>query len=206
MRGTLGLFRFSYYEAFEEQLRPMEISATNDFAKPECIFPSQATVTNATYPLARQLLLTVNYRNMRDSDINEFLVQSLTRSQQIAEKRSLVPLPDETRDTELAWLERKLRAGHHLLRVRYCSRSEHIAASQRERRLSKSSFRRYLALNGGLRRSEIMITVFRRIATSLVLVGLGLSLAAMPAVSTAAQPKTEGSLRLAADQHQAEHA
>jgi hypothetical protein len=61
-------------------------------------------VTNATYPLARQLLLTVNYRNMRDADINEFLVQSLTRSQQIAENASLVPLPDETRDTELAWL------------------------------------------------------------------------------------------------------
>lgn len=104
VRGTLGLFRFSYYEAFEEQLRPMEISASNDFAKPECIFPSQATVTNATYPLARQLLLTVNYRNMRDADINEFLVQSLTRSQLIAENASLVPLPDETRDTELAWL------------------------------------------------------------------------------------------------------
>jgi len=104
VRGTLGLFRFSYYEAFEEQLRPMEISASNDFAKPECIFPSQATVTNATYPLARQLLLTVNYRNMRDPDINDFLVHSLNRSQDMAESASLVPLPDETRDTELAWL------------------------------------------------------------------------------------------------------
>lgn len=37
-----------------------------------------------------------------------------------------------------------------------------------------------------------MITVFRRIATSLVLVGLGLTLAAMPAVSTAVQPKKTG--------------
>jgi len=104
VRGTLGLFRFSYYEAFEEQLRPMEVSASNDFAKPECIFPSQATVTNATYPLARQLLLTVNYRNMRDPDINEFLVDSLSRSQELAESVSLVPLPDETRDKEIAWL------------------------------------------------------------------------------------------------------
>jgi len=104
VRGTLGLFRFSYYEAFEEQLRPMEISASNDFAHPECIFPSQATVTNATYPLARQLLLTINYKNMKDQDINDFLVQSLNRSQQIAENNALVPLPDETQDTELAWL------------------------------------------------------------------------------------------------------
>ncbi|MBN8866930.1 MAG: substrate-binding domain-containing protein [Solirubrobacterales bacterium] len=105
VRGTLGLFRFSYYEAFEEQLRPMEISASNDFAKPECIFPSQATVTNATYPLARQLLLTVNFKNMRDPDINDFLTQSLARSQQLAENAALVPLPDETRDTEQAWLD-----------------------------------------------------------------------------------------------------
>ncbi len=104
VRGTLGLFRFSYYEAFEEQLRPMEVSASNDFANPECIFPSQATVTNATYPLARQLLLTVNYRNMKDPDINDFLVQSLSRSQALAEDVALVPLPDETRATELAWL------------------------------------------------------------------------------------------------------
>jgi ABC-type phosphate transport system substrate-binding protein len=104
VRGTLGLFRFSYYEAFEEQLRPMEVSASNDFAHPECIFPSQATVTNATYPLARQLLLTINYKNMKDQDINDFLVQSLSKSQQLAENAALVPLPDETQDTELAWL------------------------------------------------------------------------------------------------------
>ncbi len=104
VRGTLGLFRFSYYEAFEEQLRPMEISASNDFAHPECIFPSQATVTNATYPLARQLLLTINYKNMTDPDINDFLVRSLSRSQQLAEDAALVPLPDDTQQTELAWL------------------------------------------------------------------------------------------------------
>ncbi|MDQ2622360.1 MAG: substrate-binding domain-containing protein [Actinomycetota bacterium] len=105
VRGTLGLFRFSYYEAFEEQLRPMEISASNNFNKPECVFPSQATVTNATYPLSRQLLLTVNYRNMKDSDINDFLTNSLSRSQALAEEAALVPLPDEVRDTEQSWLD-----------------------------------------------------------------------------------------------------
>ena len=82
----------------------MEISASNDFANPECIFPSQATVTNATYPLARQLLLTINYKNMTDTDLNDFLVQSLSRSQQLAENAALVPLPDDTQATELAWL------------------------------------------------------------------------------------------------------
>lgn len=105
MRGTLGLFRFSYYEAFEEQLRPMEISASNNFNRPECIFPSQATVTDATYPLSRQLLLTVNYRNMKDPDINNFLRASLARSQSLAEAAALVPLPDEVREREDAWLD-----------------------------------------------------------------------------------------------------
>jgi ABC-type phosphate transport system substrate-binding protein len=105
VRGTMGLFRFSYYEAFEEQLRPMEISSSNDFRKPECIFPSQATVTNATYPLSRQLLLTLNYKNMNDSDINDFMTSALTNSQKQAEAAALVPLPDEVRDTEQSWLD-----------------------------------------------------------------------------------------------------
>ncbi len=105
VRGTMGLFRFSYYEAFEEQLRPMEVSASNDFRKPECIFPSQNTVTNATYPLSRQLLITVNLKNMNDSDINDFLTDALRNSQKQAEEAALVPLPDEVRDTEQAWLD-----------------------------------------------------------------------------------------------------
>jgi hypothetical protein len=41
---------------------------------------------------------------MKDPDINEFLVQSLSRSQRLAEDAALVPLPDETQATELAWL------------------------------------------------------------------------------------------------------
>ena len=62
-------------------------------------------MTNATYPLSRQLLLTVNYKNMKDSDINDFLTESLARSQDLAEQAALVPLPDETRDTEQGWLD-----------------------------------------------------------------------------------------------------
>ena len=103
-RGTLGLFRFSYYEAFEEQLRPMEISSSNDFANPECIFPSQVSVTNATYPLARQLLLTVNYRNMLDGDINDFLTSALSNTQEQAQQTSLVPIPDDTLLAQQTWL------------------------------------------------------------------------------------------------------
>jgi ABC-type phosphate transport system substrate-binding protein len=102
--GTLGLFRFDFYELWEERLRPMEIEATNSESRPECIFPSQATVTAATYPLAHQLLLTVNLKTMKEAEVNQFLAFALDHSQQTAVEETLVPLPDEVKDTELAWL------------------------------------------------------------------------------------------------------
>lgn len=103
--GTLGLFRFSYYELWEERLRPMEIEATSSEGQPECIFPSQSTVTDATYPLARQLLLTVDLGAMKEAEINEFLSFAVAESQPAAEAAALVPLPDEVKNTELAWLK-----------------------------------------------------------------------------------------------------
>jgi ABC-type phosphate transport system substrate-binding protein len=102
--GTLGLFRFDFYELWEERLRPMEIEATNSERKPECIFPSQSTVTDATYPLAHQLLLTVNLKTMKEAEVNQFLAFALSESQNAAVDETLVPLPDEVKDTELAWL------------------------------------------------------------------------------------------------------
>ena len=102
--GTIGLFRFSYYELFEEQLRPMEVSASDDANKPDCVFPSQATITDGSYPLARQLLLTINYKNMDDADINDFLSYGIERSQVLAEKSALVPIPDGTRIEQQGWL------------------------------------------------------------------------------------------------------
>jgi ABC-type phosphate transport system substrate-binding protein len=102
--GTLGLFRFDFYELWEERLRPMEIEATNSESHPECIFPSQSTVTDATYPLAHQLLLTVNLKTMKEAEVNQFLAYALSESQEAAVDETLVPLPDEVKDTELAWL------------------------------------------------------------------------------------------------------
>lgn len=102
--GTLGLFRFDFYELWEERLRPLEIEATNSENRPECIFPSQSTVTAATYPLAHQLLLTVNLKTMKEAEVNQFLTFALAESQRAAVAETLVPLPDEVKDTELAWL------------------------------------------------------------------------------------------------------
>ena len=82
----------------------MEIEATNSENKPECIFPSQSTVTDATYPLAHQLLLTVNLKTMKEAEVNQFLAFALAHRRSAAVDETLVPLPDEVKDTELAWL------------------------------------------------------------------------------------------------------
>ena len=82
----------------------MEISSSNDFSEPECIFPSQVSVTNATYPLARQLLLTVNYKNLLDGDINDFLTSALANAQEQAQRTALVPIPDDTLLAQQTWL------------------------------------------------------------------------------------------------------
>lgn len=102
--GTLGLFRFSYYELWEERLRPMEIEVSEE-GGPQCVFPSQSTVTDASYPLARQLLLTVDLETMREAEVNEFLSFAVANSERVAIEKALVPLPEEVRNTELAWLE-----------------------------------------------------------------------------------------------------
>ena len=62
----------------------MEIEATNSENKPECIFPSQSTVTDATYPLAHQLLLTVNLKTMKEAEVSQFLDFVLSESQEAA--------------------------------------------------------------------------------------------------------------------------
>jgi ABC-type phosphate transport system substrate-binding protein len=102
--GTLGLFRFGFYELYEERLRPMEIEATNSEAHPECIFPSQTTATDGSYPLSHQLLLTVNLATMKEPEVNQFLAGALEESQAAATAQTLVPLTDEVKNTELAWL------------------------------------------------------------------------------------------------------
>jgi ABC-type phosphate transport system substrate-binding protein len=157
LKGTIGIFRFSYYELFEQQLRPMEIwdpeiaaqaledmngvrvvhdatapaagagtststtsttststTATtttsttttpagdskddvvvNADRTPWCVFPSQQTITNGSYPLSRRLLLYVSRLNLRRKEVQAFLTSYLQRAQQLASANRLVPVPDD---------------------------------------------------------------------------------------------------------------
>jgi ABC-type phosphate transport system substrate-binding protein len=101
--GRVSYFRFSYYELFEDQLRPLEISAA-DGAGRSCVFPSQQTITDGSYPLARQLLITTTTAAMKRSEVQTFLLSYLRRARDLATTHRLVPLPEATLAQEEAWI------------------------------------------------------------------------------------------------------
>lgn len=102
--GTVGLFRFSYYENFEDQLRPMEVDL-GVTRRQNCIFPSQQTVTDGTYPLARRLLLYTTTRSLRRPEVKQFLNGYVNRAQALALAARLVPLPEPQRQQQLQIIE-----------------------------------------------------------------------------------------------------
>ncbi|MBB6627273.1 substrate-binding domain-containing protein [Nocardioides sp. KIGAM211] len=101
-RGHVAYFRFSYYELFEDQLRPFEI--TRPDGQRNCIFPSQSTITSGEYPLSRQLLITTTTRSLGRREVSDFLKHYLARAQDAAVAARLVPLPDQTVLVQRAWL------------------------------------------------------------------------------------------------------
>jgi len=101
-RGHVAYFRFSYYELFEDQLRPFEITLPD--GRVNCIFPSQRTITSGEYPLARQLLLTTTTRSLARSEVQDFLTHYLRGAQDLAQQARLVALPNDTVSNELKWL------------------------------------------------------------------------------------------------------
>lgn len=101
-RGHVAYFRFSYYELFEDQLRPFEITLPD--GRVNCIFPSQRTITSGEYPLARQLLITTTTRSLARAEVQDFMAHYLRSAQTLAQQARLVALPNETVTAEQKWL------------------------------------------------------------------------------------------------------
>jgi ABC-type phosphate transport system substrate-binding protein len=101
-RGHVAYFRFSYYELFEDQLRPFEITTPD--GQMNCIFPSQRTITSGEYPLARQLLITTTTRSLARPEVKDFMSHYLANSQKAAADAHLVPLPAATVSLQQDWL------------------------------------------------------------------------------------------------------
>jgi len=102
LNGRVAYFRFSYYELFEDQLRPFEVTLPN--GRRNCIFPSQLTITSGEYPLARQLLITTTTQALERREVNDFLEFYLRRAQRAASEQRMVALPDETVAIQQRWL------------------------------------------------------------------------------------------------------
>jgi ABC-type phosphate transport system substrate-binding protein len=105
--GTLGYFGFAFYEDHTEELRPLEIDSGSKRPQLNCIYPSAQTIANGTYPLSRQLLLTVPLQDMRRTEVADFLRFYLAQAPSLASDAELVPLSAETLSTEVSWLDGK---------------------------------------------------------------------------------------------------
>jgi len=181
--GVIGGFRFTYYELFEDQLRPMEIdygvpvtasgqpvtledlseadqrriraltTATTEtvpevdvqatqtidgeittvptaraipdlpasqlpdktkdgekiYPGPNCVFPSQVTITSGAYPFSRRIYL-FTYRQALERDVvKAYLTEALNRAQSDAANNRLVPITDAQLQQELEIINNKGR-------------------------------------------------------------------------------------------------
>ncbi|ANH37167.1 Phosphate-binding protein PstS precursor [Nocardioides dokdonensis FR1436] len=101
-RGHVGYFLFSYYELFEDQLRPFEITGTD--GERSCIFPSQRTITSGEYPLSRRLLLTTTTRSMDRPEVADFLLHYLDGAGAAAVEAQLVALSHGDIEQQKDWV------------------------------------------------------------------------------------------------------
>jgi ABC-type phosphate transport system substrate-binding protein len=105
--GTIGYFSLAYYDSHQEQLRPLEIDSGSLRPRLNCIFPSARTIGDGSYPLSRQLLLTVSLQDMRRPEVESFLKFYLEQAPSLASSAEFVPIPAGVSSTEVSWLEGK---------------------------------------------------------------------------------------------------
>lgn len=100
--GRVAYVRSSYYHLFEDQLRPLEISAGG--TADDCVFPSDTTVIGGQYPLGRRLLLTTTMRALDRPEVAAFLASYLAHARETATAKRLIALPRAQIRTQLAWV------------------------------------------------------------------------------------------------------
>jgi ABC-type phosphate transport system substrate-binding protein len=87
--GAVGIFSFSYYELWEDQLRPLEIDGqTGD----RCVFPSDETIASELYPLSRTLRFYTTTRSLRRPEVQTYLVRILQQAAELAADFELIPV------------------------------------------------------------------------------------------------------------------
>jgi phosphate transport system substrate-binding protein len=102
--GVVGFVPFTFYEQWEEQLRPMEIwssSPGSGAQEPNCVFPSAQTVSSGHYPLSQQLLVYTTRQAFARSTVREYLLYLIANAQSLATRAGLVPITTQQRDADL---------------------------------------------------------------------------------------------------------
>jgi hypothetical protein len=106
--GVIGFVRFTYYEQWEEQLRPFEIWAAGSSPgaqgaaqSPNCVFPSAQTISSGHYPFAFHLVLYTTRQALKRGVVRDYLSYLLTNEQAYAAGAGLVPVTDRQRNSDL---------------------------------------------------------------------------------------------------------
>ncbi|MEZ5154737.1 MAG: substrate-binding domain-containing protein [Solirubrobacterales bacterium] len=100
--GVVGIIGFSYYELYEEELRPLEIDGQNGN---RCVFPSEETIASELYPLERTLRVYTTQRSLDRQEVQEFLRSYLRNAEDLAARSELIPIGDDIRVQELKRIE-----------------------------------------------------------------------------------------------------
>lgn len=100
--GVAGIIGFSYYELYEEELRPLEIDGQNGN---RCVFPSEETIASELYPLERTLRIYTTQRSLNRQEVQEFLRSYLRNAEELAARAELIPIGDDIRSQELKRIE-----------------------------------------------------------------------------------------------------
>lgn len=100
--GNVAFFRFPYYEAHVDRLRPFEITLPD--GELNCVLPSRRSIVDGTYPLSRQLLLTTTVRSLERVEVEGFVDFFLDESDDLAREVGLVALPPGIIRLQRSWI------------------------------------------------------------------------------------------------------
>ncbi|MEZ5061499.1 MAG: substrate-binding domain-containing protein [Solirubrobacterales bacterium] len=106
--GTVGFLGFSFYELYEDKLRPLEIDGQSG---DRCVFPSEETISSELYPLERTLRLYTTQRSLNRQEVQAYLKYYLQRSEEISDDLELIPISDAVRRQEIARISDPLAYG-----------------------------------------------------------------------------------------------
>lgn len=67
------------------------------YAGPNCVFPSQFTITTGAYPLSRRLFLFTSRQALRRAEVQAFFTSVLAHAQTVASQQNLIPITDSQR-------------------------------------------------------------------------------------------------------------